>query len=246
MQVQSTSSQTTVNFSDSTTITAGQTVDLAAVTAGLCISGSAGPTGQGSGVAESAAAASDGAAGFAATTVQLSDPENGQCSTGFGAGSGMTGPGTPPSGGAMPTDGAVPTDGALPSGVPDAGGTGPSGAPPAGGGGLGGRASGTVTSVSGSTIVISETDPSTQTVTETSVTVGDSTTYTKRATATAAALAVGRCAVVQGSTDDKGAVTATSIVVSAPASGSTCSVGMGGGPGGRGRGGAAGTTTAGS
>lgn len=238
MQVQSSSSQTTVNFSDSTTITASQSADLTAVAAGLCITAAAMPTGQGPGEAASSAgptSSADVSTGFTATTISLSDPESGECSVGFGADGGGGG-GTPPSGMEMPTDGAMPSGMAMPNG----GGAVPSGAPEGGGGGFGGfnRATGTVTSVSGDSIVISSTNPQTQAATETTVTVDGSTTYTKRTAATAAALVVGQCAVVQGSTDNKGAVTATSIAVSAPTSGSTCTTGFGGGAGGRGQGGA--------
>ena len=252
MQVQSTDSQTTVNLTDSTTITAAGTVDLSAVTAGLCITASAIPTGGGtapSGAAPTgtapATSAGSSAAGapFTASIIQLSDPVKGLCSRGFPGG------GAPSTDGAVPTgefpSGAIPPDGAVPSGVPDFGGTPPSGAPQ-GFAGFGGRAAGTVRSVSGDSIVISETDPSTQAVTERTVTVDDSTKFTKRTSATKSALVVGQCAVVQGSTDKKGAVTASSVAVSAPMAGSTCSAGFGpGGPGGRGPAGNAGTTTAG-
>lgn len=249
MQVQSTDSQTTVNVTDSTTITATGTVDTSAVTAGLCITASANPTGTtpSSGATPTTDAGSSAAsAPFAASMIQLSDPENGLCSSGFAGG------GAPPDSSALPSgeapsSGAMPPDGAVPSGLPDFGGTPPSGAPQGGFAGFGDLAGGTVLSVSGDSIVISQTDPSTQAVTERTVTVDGSTTYTKRASATTTALVVGQCAVVQGSVDSKGAVTATSVAVSAPTEGSTCSAGVGpGGPGGGGPAGNAGTTKAGS
>jgi len=129
-----------------------------------------------------------------------------------------------------------PSGGAPPSGAPQNG-------QGFGGQGFGGRASGSVASVSGDTIVVSETDPQTQQASQRTVTVTGTTTYTKTASATTDALKVGQCAVVQGSADNKGAVTATSIAVSSPPAGSTtCTTGFGG----RGRGGqgsAAPTTT---
>lgn len=244
LQVQSTDRQTTVNFSGSTTITASNTADLSAVTAGLCITAAAIPAGGASASGEAAPSALPSASAdepFTATMIQLSDPENGQCSMGFPGG------GAPPSAGAIPSGGAFPSDGAVPGGAMPSGGAVPSGVPQGGLGGFGNRASGTVASVSGDSIVISETDPTSQAVTERTVTVDSTTTYTKRAAATTAALVVGQCAVVQGSTDSKGAVTATSIAVSAP-TGSTCTTGFGG-PGGfgggRGQGGNAPTTSGG-
>jgi hypothetical protein len=111
---------------------------------------------------------------------------------------------------------------------------------------------GKVTAVSGSSITVSGTGfdgarragsnapsagagstaaPATKTYT---VTVGSATKYTKTGTATSSALVVGQCATARGSSDDTGAITATTIAVSAPVDGG-CTAGFGGfagGPGG--------------
>jgi len=139
----------------------------------------------------------------------------------------------------------------MPSGAPQ---TGPDqsggGAPPSGpqnGQGFGDRASGTVESVSGDTIVVSATDSQNQQTTQRTVSVTSATTFTKTAAATTDALKVGQCAVVQGAADSKGAVAATSIAVSSPPAGSaTCTTGFGGGRGRNGQGGSAAPSTTGS
>jgi len=137
----------------------------------------------------------------------------------------------------MPSGGDAPNGGATPNGA------GPNGSGTGQGGGFGERASGTVASVSGDVIVVTVTDPTTNETSSRSVTVTSATTFTKITTAASDALAVGKCAVVQGSADTKGAVTATSIAVSAlPAGSTTCNTGIGGrggrsGQGGSGQGG---------
>jgi hypothetical protein len=256
MQVQSATSQTTVNYTDSTTITAAQVTDLSAVTVGECITAAAipaGGAGGGSGAPSAAApsaslapstaapsGAVDNTGPLTATTVQLRDPVNGQCTNGFG-GFGGNGPG----GGGTPSGAPSAAPGSSqPGGTPSGG--GPQNGQGFGGGGFGARAAfGTVASVTGDTVVVNQNDPQTQQASPREVTVTGSTTYTRTAVAAASALVVGQCAVVQGSTDNKGAVNATSIAVSAPPTGSTtCATGFGGG---RGRnGGAAAPTTTGS
>ena len=113
--------------------------------------------------------------------------------------------------------------------------------------GFGQRAGGTVASVAGDAIVVTQTDPQTQQSTQRTVTVTGSTTFTKTGSATTDALKVGQCAVVQGSADNKGAVTATSIEVSSPPAGSTtCTTGFGGGRSRNGQSGSAAPSTTGS
>jgi hypothetical protein len=104
-----------------------------------------------------------------------------------------------------------------------------------------------VAGVAGDVITVTVTDPSSNSTSTQTVTVTAATTYTKTQAATSDALVVGRCAVVQGSADAKGAVEATSIAVSTPAAGATCNAGFGGGRPGRGQGGngAAPSTTSG-
>ena len=146
IQVQSATAQTTVNYSDSTTFTNSQTVDLPAVTVGSCITAAAIPPAGAapsagasasaappSAVAPSSGASSPNSGPFTATVVQLRDPVDGACAVagGFGGGPGgfVPGGGAPnggamPSGGAVPSGAPVPTDGAMPGG-----GDAPSGAP---------------------------------------------------------------------------------------------------------------------
>jgi hypothetical protein len=166
----------------------------------------------------------------------LRDPVNGQCTGGFGG-----------------FGGATPSGSAAPSGAPSAGPGGqapPSAQPQDGqrfGAGFSQRTNGTVASVTGNTIVVTQTDPQTQQTTQRAVAVTGSTTYTKAGSATTDALKVGQCAVVQGSADSKGAVTATSIEVSSPPAGSTtCNPGFGGGRGRNGQSASAAPTTTGS
>ncbi|MCK9902964.1 DUF5666 domain-containing protein [Frankia sp. Cpl3] len=140
----------------------------------------------------------------------------------------MLGPG--PAGSPGPHPAAPPADRAEQGG--QGGGFG-------GQGGFGGRATGRVTAVSGSTITVSgvsfgSDDPVTYTVL-----VNGDTTYTRSVDATADALAVGRCAVVNGESDDTGAVTATRIALSEATNG-VCALGFAGG----GRAGSAGSGSA--
>ena len=87
--------------------------------------------------------------------------------------------------------------------------------------------------MSGDVITVTVTDPTTSQTSQRAVTVIAATVYSKTATAASDALQVGKCAVVQGSADSKGAVTATSIAVSTPAAGATCNTGTGVARGGR-------------
>lgn len=78
---------------------------------------------------------------------------------------------------------------------------------------------GSVASVTGNTITVAGTDPSGNT-TQTPVTVDDQTHYSKMATATADAIAAGKCLTARG-TMDNGALQATSINVR-PSKDGTC------------------------
>jgi hypothetical protein len=137
---------------------------------------------------------STASATFTAATVSVSPPVNGACgAAGRGGGQGQ---------------GARPGRSGFPSG-----GAGPSGAP--GGGAV---ANGSVTSVSGSTIVIASqaggSNPTSRTVT-----IGGSTKLTTVANATASAVKVGKCATVQGGSDSSGAVAATTVRITDPVNG---------------------------
>ena len=149
-----------------------------------------------------------------ATTVTITQPTATGCTTGFGGRSFPGGgSGRPPGGGTRPGGGARP------------------------GGGTFGRASGSVTAVSGSTVTVSEKSPVTQKTSSVPVTLTASTTYTTPASASASDLAVGKCARAIGTADSTGAIAATSITISTPgANGCTSGFGAGragqGGPGG--------------
>ena len=206
-----TSGQTTVTYTSATTF--DQTVSAAAsgVTVGSCISAFGKPT----------STTSTGKSAFGgpvtATSVTISQPVSGSCSAGFGGGFGGGGAGRP---GGFGGGGA----GA------GAGGHGPGGGAGRFRGGAGGQfgaASGQVTAVSGSTATVSETNPSTKATSSVVVTLTGSTTYTTRTSATAGDLAVGKCATAIGTADSTGAVTARSISISQPVSGS-CTTGFGG------------------
>lgn len=206
LQVQSQTAQTAVTFSGSTAITATKSVALASVRVGDCV----------------IANGSDADGSLTATTIRISEPVNGECTTGGPQGGLPDRPqgGTPPSG--------FPGGGTPPSGAP--GGQGP-------GGGAGFTvASGKVTAVSASGLTLSgqlltvgsgaSPSPSQGSVT---VIAGSDTTVTKEVAATRAALVVGQCARAIGQADAKGTIAATSINVSAPVDGS-CQTGFRGVP----------------
>ncbi len=229
LQVQGDDGQTAVSWDDSTTITQTVTAALSDVTVGSCV-----------------VAVGAGDDGTAATSVTISTAVDGECTGGFGGGAGGGAPGgggagggEMPEGGGMPSgapDGQAPGDGEQPSGMPT---DLPDGAS---GGGFGGMQSfiwGLVTAVDGSTITVESAgfgdDAETTTAT---VTVDDATTYTTTADADATAIAVGRCVVAQGESDDSGKVAATSLALS-DAGEDGCSTGFGGRggmPGGQGGG----------
>ena len=138
------------------------------------------------------AGTSPSATTFTAATISVTPPVNGAC--------GFAGRG----GGARPSG----------SGLP--GGGRPSGAP---GGGAGTAvANGSVTSVSGSTIVVAARAGG-STPTSRTVTVGTSTRLTTVASATASAAKVGQCATVQGTADSTGTVAAKTVRITAPVNG---------------------------
>jgi hypothetical protein len=138
--------------------------------------------------ASGASGSSPTATSFTAATISVSPAVNGTCGArGGGAGGGQ---------GARPTR----------SGFP--GGGRPSGAP---GGGAGtALANGSVTSVTGSSIVVAS-QAGGSSPTSRTVTVGSSTKLTTMAKATSSAATVGKCATVQGTADSSGTVAATTV-----------------------------------
>jgi hypothetical protein len=83
---------------------------------------------------------------------------------------------------------------------------------------------GTVASVNGNTLVLNVSGQNGST-SQTNVAVDNNTTYTKRATATSAAITQGECLAARGAKDSNGALQATNVTVT-PANNGTC-------PGGR-------------
>lgn len=210
IQVNDGENQTSVSFSTDTTITSTVAASLEDVAVGVCVS-----------VTTSADDETT------AATVAISDPVDGECAAVGGPGGGGSGA---PSG--MPTDapasGDMPDAGDMPSGAP----TGAPGADGSAGGfaGFGGRVSGLVGAVSGSTITVESANSGTDADSASSdVTVTDDTTFTTQADADADALTVGSCAVVRGEADDSGAVVATSIAVSEAGDTGCQTFGAGGG-----------------
>ena len=214
--------QTTVTYTPTTTIRQTSATTAAAVTVGSCITAFGKPS-------STASAKSSSNGPVTATTVSVSQPVSGTCDRGgFGGGARPGGfPGRP----------AGAEGGGTPNGNGSGGG---SFTPPSGrsfrGGNFGG-ASGLVTAVAGSTVTVSETNPRTKKTTSVVVTLSSTATFTTTQTATSAAIVVGQCARAVGTAGSTGAVTATSLTVSAPTNGS-CTTGFGfrggagGGPGG--------------
>jgi hypothetical protein len=214
LQVQDSESQTAVSYTDATTITQSVVAALADVSAGACViaftGGSVAPAATGD--ADASTAAPD-AGTAAAASVTISDAVDGECAVGAFGGMGAPPEGLPdgaPDGsGAMvpPTDAP---DGVMPTGVPDA--DMPTGSP--GAGGFGGLSAGRVAAVSATGFTVQTTDADGTTSTS-EVTVDDATTYTRIRSADASVLTVGACVTAMGEADDKGAVVATALAISA-------------------------------
>lgn len=203
MQVQNQQSgQVAVRWTDTTKFSHTVTVKVSSIKAGDCVTAIA-PSGT-----------DQSATSFTATTVTVSESTNGECGRG-----GMGGPGG--------ANGNRPSD--IPSGFP----SGAPGAPGGGAGNFGGIASGEVVSVSGSAVVIDAQsfDPNSGSTTPTTVhktiTVSSDTKVTGQASTTSESVAVGKCATAQGTADDTGTVTATSVSITDAANGQ-CMGGFGG------------------
>jgi len=180
-------------------------------------------------VTAAATAGSPTAASFTATAVTVSQAVNGRCFGGFG-------------GGTVPSPGSSFQARPRPSGTR-------SFARPSGAARTGAFATGSVVSVSGSTIVVASrsfgpgagaspgasasSGASAGTTTNKTVTLTSATKITTVRSATATAATVGRCVTAQGKADSTGTVAATSIAVTDPVNGQ-CTSGFGGfGAGGR-------------
>ncbi len=195
--------QVTVKYTASTKFSQTKSVSESAVTAGECVTAAAAAS---SGSSSSAAAPTSRPTSFTATTVAISKPVNGSCAgvAGFGGGAGRTRPSGAPS--------------SFPTGARTSGAARP--------GAFGDFATGKVTSVSGSTIVLQVSDRATKATRTDTITVTPSTRYTETVAATSAALKVGECITASGPSDSTGAVTANRIGVSTPGS-NGCTAGFG-------------------
>ncbi len=207
MQVQDSSMQTAVAWTGTTTIEKEAAGTLADVVAGKCVVATSFSAAARSGTATAAPTPEPTVDPNApATRVVVTDPVNGTCQVGGGAG-----------GFAGRTSGQAPTGqgGTVPSGRPSGAATG----------GFGARAlglhTGLVTGVSGDTVSI-QTTAQGGTHSTATFTVDSTTAYTTTVKADAGAIVVGQCAAAFGPSDSSGQVTATTITVSAPVSG-TCS-----------------------
>ncbi len=252
-EVQSTTSQTTVNYSATTAISQTKTVDISAVTVGSCVLATAGgaPGAGGSGQASGSAGATPSttapttaapttapttapsssgtsSSGLTATSVRISAPVNGACTGLFGGGAGGR---FAPGGAGGGRHGHVAATGQEPSGSATAGGQGRAG-------GFGGRvAIGTVTSAGSGSIVITPVALPNGGAAETSsaagstpapvtVTVTADTVYSQSGPTDSSAIQVGLCASVTGTADTTGAVAATAIALSTPGA-QGCTTGFG-------------------
>jgi hypothetical protein len=139
---------------------------------------------------------------FTATALTVSTPVNGQC-------------------------GGGPGNGQRPSGFPS--GQRPSGAPSGAAGRRNGAfATGTVSSVSGSTLVVAARQlGSNGSTTNRNITVGSQTKITTQQSTTSQSLKVGLCITAQGSANSTGTVAASSVRISDPVNGQ-CTGGFGG------------------
>jgi uncharacterized protein DUF5666 len=211
-----TTGQVTVTFTASTAFSQSETVPLSALKVGDCVTAVA-VRAQNSGSSPAAPSSPSGPlTSFTANSVQISAPVNGSCDlTGFGAGR------VRPSGSRT----------AQPSFPRPSGSRGNFGGGFGGFGGFG-LATGTVTQLTGTTMLVQTIARGQQASTLDTITLTDATTFTEDAKVSSSALKVGQCVTASGSTDATGAVTATRIALSTAGS-NGC--GSGFGFGGRGR-----------
>ena len=244
MQVQSPTKQTAVGWTASTRITRSVDGTPADIVVGSCVVVRNVTT-------DATAGSAGGSSGpVSAASVQVSPPVNGSCLDAIGGAGGIRAGGGSPTG--APTD--RPAGDQLPPGA--TGGPGAAGGPGARGfGGFGvvgqvmskGDGEFVVASIgrAGDGGVVGATANATAATTPVTVTILAATTVKVTTVAAASDIKVGLCATALGVADDIGKVTATSIVLRDPVSGS-CTTGGGlGGPGAPRVGGPGGAPTAG-
>jgi hypothetical protein len=245
LQVQNTTTQTAVKYTDSTKLSQSVTGAQSDLAVGKCISVRSADTGSTTG----APTTTDDSTPVAASSVTISDPVNGTCVGGIGGfGGGGGGGGGGFGGGARGNRG----QGANAQGTTGQAQTGqtPTSQAPTGAngrGGIGGRgADGKITKIDGDTVTIemqqrqfnqggtaaagtaASSTPTVTTVSRT-VTVSSATTYTKTVSAAASDLKVGKCVTALGSADSNGAITATSISLRPADATGSCTTAMFGG-----------------
>jgi Domain of unknown function (DUF5666) len=232
LQVQSANAQTAVTYSAATTFSQTVATARSAVKVGDCVVVRS-PAGSTAGSATGSPSPAAQPSSVTAASVEVSAATNGQCGIGAAGGFGGFSGGA---GGGFGRPGGTSTAGSQPTGQP----TGQPGGPGRGNGQrtFGAMIFGRVTSTSGAGFVFSAETfagrgagtagatasprPSgTPTFTNRAVTVTTtaSTTYTTTKAASATALAVGKCVAARGQADDTGAVTATTIAISAAQNG---------------------------
>jgi hypothetical protein len=203
--------QVSVSYSASTTFSRTETVTAAQLTVGSCVT-AVGQRTQSSG---SPSVAPSRPTSFPAATVQISAATNGGCAVAGPGGRGGTRPSGFPSG--RPSG--------FPSGRPSGFPSGrPSGFPSGEDGGFGEFATGKVSAVSGSTVIVQTPARGQQAASTVTVTLTATTTYTETVPATAAALQVGECVSATGKAGTAGAVAATRIALT-PAGPNGCTTG---------------------
>jgi hypothetical protein len=206
LQVQSATDQTAVTYSAKTRFTAEQAISLASIHVGSCV------------VATGPSKGATTTRTITATEVRVTSPQGGSCGGGRFTSGGSLRAGSRPAG--------------FPSFATRSGGAFPSGAPGRTSALAGAFAAGKVSAVSGHTITVTSTRPGSSTVTTSTIEVSAATKYSTTVSATAKALKVGLCAVVNGSTDSTGAVAATRIALSPKTNGSCTTRVFFGGPNG--------------
>lgn len=191
-QVQGMNGQVAVTWTGTTTFTKDVSAALADVKVGECVL---------VGSDDQDASSTTPATKVTATSVRITPKTNGSCGVGLG------GPGGP---------GGAQGDG------PQLNGTPPEGAPSGGQRpqmrGFGG-AVGEVTAATASGFTVAAMTPGSDAKTTVTVTVDGDTTYVTTAKGAASDVKVGVCVAANGTTDDTGAVTATTIAVSPPQDG---------------------------
>jgi hypothetical protein len=205
LQVQGSQGQTAATYTAKTTVTEAKTTTAKALKTGLCATVRSAVTGP---------AASPGQP-VSAGSVILTDKVGGGCRGGLGFGGGRVGGNRSgrPSG--------------APSGAPSQGSSAGPATPGAGPRNFGFGATGEVMSISGSTFVVEGSRFGSNATVKTTVTVTKATTWTRLQKSTAKAVAVGKCVTALGTTDDTGAMTATSLSLTASKNG-VCNLGSGG------------------